>query len=279
VGKTLSKTVDRAVYVPTREVIRECQTKLKKIEPDVITLAGSGEPTLHLEIDQVITSLKAVTDKDIALLTNGSLLWDEEIRDRVLGVDIILPTFSTANEETWQRIHRPHPGLRLERIIEGYQSLRKTYKGLIFLEVILLAGINDSEKEMEALKKEIEKISPDKIQLNTVVRPPADAGARALDREQLEIIKSYMGGRAEIVVDQPFKGKSTGGKPQTDVLVEMVKRRPVRAIDIANALSLSEDQVEGLVKGMLIKGFICSQERNGETYYLPRERELSGNGS
>lgn len=271
VGKTRHRTIDTAVYVPTREVIRECENKLKRIEPDVITLAGSGEPTLHSEIDRVIASLKRITDKNIALLTNGALLWDEQVRKRVLEADIILPTLSTANETTWQLIHRPHPELNLSRIIKGFQSLRREYKGLIFLEVVLLAGINDGEKEMEALKREIDKISPDKIQLNTVVRPPSDAKARALDRGQLEIIKNFMGSRAEIVVDKVLRGDRTGEKAGVDSILEMAKRRPVRVIDLVNALDLPQDDVEDLLKGMLIKGIIRSQEQSGEIFYLAGE--------
>jgi len=273
VGKTRDQTLDTGVYVPVDDVIKECESKLKEIEPDVITLAGSGEPTLHSQIDRVILSLKGMTDKDIALLTNGSLLWQEKVRNRVLKADIILPTLSTANEKTFQLIHQPHPKLSLRRIIEGYQSLRKEYIGLIFLEVVLLKGINDSEKEMEALKKEIDKISPDKIQLNTVVRPPADSKAQALDRAQLEIIKGFLGSRAEIVVDQPSKGKGTGKNPSMNAILEMARRRPVRSIDIVNALDLTKGDVDGLIKGMLIKGILRSQEQSGETYYLAVEAE------
>ena len=268
VGRTNHKTIETDIYVPTMEVIAECKTKLERVEPDVVTLAGSGEPTLHSQIDQVISSIKKISEKQIAILTNGSLLWDEQIRKRVLGADIILPTLSTANEKTFQLIHRPHPDLSLSRIIAGYKTLRQEYKGLIFLEVVLLAGINDSEKEMEALKKEIDKISPDKIQLNTVVRPPADSKARALDIEQLEIIKGFLGDRAEIVVDQQRQSKRKGKKPQADAILEMVRRRPVRMIDIENSLGLSREDVEGLIKGLSIKGFIRSREQSGETYYL-----------
>ena len=268
VGKTREKTIDPGIYVPIGEVIKECENKLRYLDPDVITLAGSGEPTLHSQIDQVISSLRKVSEKQIAILTNGSLLWDEQIRKRVLGADIILPTLSTANEKTFQLIHQPHPKLVLSRIIQGYQSLRQEYKGLIFLEVVLLAGINDSEKEMKALKREINKISPDKIQLNTVVRPPADSRAQALDREQLEVIKGILGSRAEIVVDQLSKGKGTGKNPSLNAILEMARRRPVRTIDIVNALDLTKDDVDDLIKGMLIKGLLRSQEQSGETYYL-----------
>ncbi len=132
---------------------------------------------------------------------------------------------------------------------------------------------------MEKLKKEIDQISPDRIQLNTVVRPPADAKAQALDRKQLEVIKSFMGSRAEIVVHRPLKRKGKEGAFQADSLLEMAKRRPVRVIDIMNALDLPEDDVQGLIKGMLIKGFLRSKEQSGEIYYLAGETDLSANRS
>ena len=121
----------------------------------------------------------------------------------MLGAHIIAPTLSSVFEETYRAIHRPHPDLKLALIVEGLKQLRKIYKGQILLEIVLLAGFNDNEKELEGLKKVVAQISPDKIQLNTVVRPPVDSRAVSLDRQRLEDIQEFFGGKAEIIADIP----------------------------------------------------------------------------
>jgi wyosine [tRNA(Phe)-imidazoG37] synthetase (radical SAM superfamily) len=274
VGRTTSKTIEPGPFVPLREVVDEIEKKLMKSEADTVTLAGSGEPTLYSRIHEVIDGIKDVTETKVALLTNGSLFWKEEIRKRVLKADIILPTLSSVFENTFRVIHRPHPGLDVTTVIDGLERLRLDYKGLLFLEIVLLAGINDTEKELEGLKTAINRIDPEKIQLNTVVRPPADKRAISLDRKRLEDIKVFLGERAEIIAGVPVAAKK--GKAETLIrdLLDMLKRRPLRSVDIANAMGLSPHDVEDLVKGLLIKGYISRQAHSGEIYYLNNGKDI-----
>ncbi|UCF85407.1 MAG: radical SAM protein [Desulfobacteraceae bacterium] len=271
VGRTTSKTIEPRSFVPVHEVVEEIGKKLLKTGPDAITLAGSGEPTLHAELDQVITSVKKITDIPVVLLTNGSIFWKEEVRQRALNADIIMPTLSSACEPTFRKIHRPHPGIDLSNIIEGLKCLRQDYEGQLFLEVVLLAGINDTEKELGGLKTVVDDINPEKIQLNTVVRPPADKRAMSVDRKRLEDIKMSFGEKAEIVAEIPVEGMGKKSDSLACELLDMIKRRPLKPIDISNVLDLSLADVEDLVKGLLIKGYIRKQEHLGETYYLRHE--------
>lgn len=271
VGRTTFRTLEPKAFVPVREVVAEIKRKILKNVPDAITLAGSGEPTLYSEIDQVIASIKKMTKIKVALLTNGALFWKEEIRQRVLKADIIMPTLSSAFDHTFREIHRPHPGLDLATIINGLKMLRQDYKGQIFLEVIFLAGVNDTKKEVEALKNLVEQISPEKIHLNTVVRPPADSKAISLDRKKLEEINLIFGEKSEIVAEVPIKIKTRKEEHLISSLLDMVKRRPLKQIDIVNALGLSTDETEDLIKGLLIKGYIRRQSHSGDIYFLSNE--------
>jgi len=273
VGRTTSKTVETATFVPIHEVVTEVQKKLLRSSPDAITLSGSGEPTLHSQIDDVITSIKEMTDINVAVLTNGSLFWRGEIRQRVLGADIIMPTLSSAFDQTFKMIHRPHPGLDLSAVIDGLKGLRQDYKGQLFLEVVFLAGINDTEKEVEGLKTLIDQINPEKIHLNTVVRPPADSRAISLDRKRLEEIKTLFGVRAEIVAERRVTGERGNKEALVRSLLDMVRRRPLKPVDIANALRLSLGEVEGLVNELLIKGYISEKKHEGNVYYLSNGRD------
>ncbi len=273
-GSTKNKTLVRKPYVETHEVMEELRRVLRKSDPDAVTLAGSGEPTLHSEIGEVIDQIKSITETRIALLTNGSLFWEDEVRQKVLHADIIMPTLSSASEETFRLIHRPAHGLDLARVVDGLRKLRKDYEGRLWLEVVLLAGINDSERELEGLRTLIQQLRPDRIQLNTVVRPPADARAMPVSRDRLDSIKAFFGRSAQVIADVSPAGKREGEGGVADALMDMVRRRPLRSVDIAKALGISIEDAQRLVKGLLMKGNIISQEHFGEIYYRSHEKDV-----
>lgn len=273
VGRTTNKTLEEGPFVPVGEVVAQIEERLLICTPDVITLAGSGEPTLYSEIAGVIQGIKGITKTDVVLLTNGSLFWREEVRRRVLEADIIMPTLSSAFDATFRSIHRPHHGLDLKTVVKGLRLLRKDYTGRLYLEVVLLAGINDTQREIRGLKALIDRIHPEKIQLNTVVRPPSDARAKPLDRDRLEEIKLFFGEKAEIIATTPVLGKAGQGDLLVKQFLDMVKRRPLSPTDAADSLGLSLEGAEGLIKGLVIKGFIRRQEHLGEVFYLINEED------
>ena len=273
VGRTTDLTVETRPYVPINDVIEEVKERLEQITPDVITFSGSGEPTLHSEIDQAISAIKAATHVNTAVLTNGSLLWRDDVRSRLLEADIIVPTLSTVNERTFRAIHRPHKDFTLRRIIEGLEGLRTVYRGLIYLEVVLLAGLNDTDEEIDELRRVIGEISPNKVQLNTVVRPPADPRALALDRKRLEDIKNFLGPETEIIADLQWKQIDGFSGSAMARILEMVVRRPLRAVDVSNALQLPLDEIEGYIKGLVVKGAIRPKRQGEDVYYVAKMSE------
>lgn len=273
VGRTTRRIIEPAPLVPLGDVLEDLRESLDKVTPDIITFSGSGEPTLHSGIDRVIDFVRGVTETRIAVLTNGSLFWRKEVRGRVLKADIIMPTLSTVFEETFRAIHRPHPDLHSAGIIEGLKCLREEYRGELFLEVLFVTGYNDSDREIEGLRGVIERISPDRIQLNTVVRPPADSRALSLDRRRLEEIKIFFGEKAEIIADIPPKGRERHYDSAWIAALEMAKRRPVRVQDVAASLNLPADEAEKLVKGMMLKGTLRQEEHAGEVYYVDKREE------
>jgi wyosine [tRNA(Phe)-imidazoG37] synthetase (radical SAM superfamily) len=273
VGKTTCHTIETGPFVSMNEIAAELEKALLSGRPDTITLAGSGEPTLNSEIDSIISLIKKRTDIPIAILTNGSLFWKEEVRARVLGADMILPTLSTVFEDTHRIIHRPCHGLDLPAIIRGIKDLRMQYNGLIFLEVILLAGINDTEKEIEGLKRAIEEISPDRIQLNTVIRPPSNIKARPVSPSRMEEIKNYFGDMAQIIAYSPAENK-TEPDPVNSSIIEMAKRRPVRMTDIAQALNITNEETMSMLKDMIRKGEISERPHEGEIFYVAAGKDL-----
>ena len=270
VGKTTDRIMEPASFVSVPEIIKELKDVISKTHPDVITLAGSGEPTLNNDIGDVILEIKKITSIPLTLLTNGSLLWNRQVREKVTGVDILIPTLSSVFEETYKKIHRPHPGLNLDDIIRGLKEMRKEYAGDYYLEVVLLAGFNDTEKEISGLLKIIDEIQPDKVQLNTVVRPPSDPSAISLSNEKLEEIKNYLGGNTEVIAAAPLKSRGNNLDSKLDQIIEMIKRRPVTLDDISGSLNLQRDETDRFIKELMIKGHIREQKHGNDLFYTSR---------
>ena len=203
----------------------------------------------------------------MAVLTNGSLLHRPEVREKLLKADMVMPTLSTVKEETFRRIHQPHDDLSVAGLTEGLRRFRKNYRGQLFIEVMLLAGFNDRDEEIEALRLVLLEIAPDRIQLNTVVRPPADAKAIPLDREKLEYIKRVFGPAAEIIATAPVKGKQRFQGPLSAAVLEMARRRPVTVEDVAGALGAPPVEVDKTVKALVEQGELREQTHLGKDYY------------
>jgi wyosine [tRNA(Phe)-imidazoG37] synthetase (radical SAM superfamily) len=201
VGKTVS---ERKEYVKADEIIQELKSWMQKHpkeagELEFVTLSGLGEPTLNTCMGELIDQVKNITGLKIAVITNSTLLGDPEVRKGLLKVDLIVPSLDAVDPEMFKQIDRPNAGVKLNEIIEGLVALRKEFRGLIWLEVMLVAGINDGLKHIEELKKAILRINPDKIQLNSPVRYTAEKNIFPVEKAKLEKIKEILGGKAEII--------------------------------------------------------------------------------
>ena len=184
----------RRVFFDEREVLSELNDLLKDTPHlDFLTFSGSGEPTLSLSIGNVIMFLKQrFPQYRIAVLTNGSLLFDPAVRRDLLPADVVLPTLSSVYEETFRAIHRPAPGIRLADIIEGLTEFRKEFSGAIWLEVFVVSGLNTTDEEIAGLRAILHTIRPDRVQLNTLDRPGTEEWVRASDVEDLERFKTLL---------------------------------------------------------------------------------------
>jgi wyosine [tRNA(Phe)-imidazoG37] synthetase (radical SAM superfamily) len=244
-GRTTFKTTSRKSYVSTEAVQRELDLTLSSLErkPDYITLSGSGEPTLNQNIGEIIHAIKHWTSIPLAVLTNGSLLSLEEVRRDLVEADVVLPSLDAMSDVTFQCLNRPHPSLRIGETISGLIQFRKQYRGQIWLEVVFCRGINDDKEEIERLKGVIERIQPDKVQLNTPVRPPVEEFAYPLTSTQLEEIRKTFGDKAEIISEfaAPLGEEFDSGK-DTEIL-NLIRRRPCTTEDISRALGLHIDEV------------------------------------
>jgi wyosine [tRNA(Phe)-imidazoG37] synthetase (radical SAM superfamily) len=244
----------------------------------VITLAGSGEPTLHLELEQVVAALRRVTDLPLCLLTNGALLFRDDVRRAALGLDLVAPSLDAADEATFERVNRPAAGVTFDSMVQGLRGFCAAFQGRCKLEVVLVRGVNDAPESLDALARLAASLQGvESVDLNTVVRPPAVGGVVGLGELELEQARerfSRRGCPARIIV--PFaEGKSASSASAESIyerILETVARRPCTVADLSAALGLSRDAVQAQCEGAVRKGELLREEREpgGEPYYLRR---------
>ena len=200
VGPTSNQTETRLDY-EAEAIVAELSAFLTGGAPelDFITLAGSGEPTLNLALGSIIRRLKELTAIPVAVLTNGALLHLPEVRRELKYADLVLPSLDAAREQAFKNVNRPLPGYPLSRLLQGLETFRREYPGPIWLEVLLLKGLNDSEEDLEALRQALRTLAPDKVQLNTMVRPGRSGQAQPLSFEALAAIASTLEGEVEVI--------------------------------------------------------------------------------
>lgn len=268
-GRTTHKTTEIRGYVPLDDLLAQVRQKLIEIpRPDYITLSGSGEPTLHSGMKDIIAGIKNMTDIPVAVLTNGSLFWMDEVLDAVRKADLIVPSLDGGDEAMFQRINRPHPDISFEKMIKGLQSLRTHYSGAIWLEVFLVGGISDNPDAVAKMKVLTDRIVPEFIQLNTAIRTPAEDFVRSVGRETMEAMRNVFGDRCEVVADYDKIHERREFHSTRDDILETLQRRPCTIDDLANGLSLHRNEVIKYVQELRDKKMIRMEKRGDKVLYL-----------
>lgn len=269
VGPTTNQTETRLDY-QADEILAELAAYVRQGPPelDYITLAGSGEPTLNLGLGRIIRRIKGLTGTPVAVLTNGALLYLPEVRRELKDADLVLPSLDAAREETFRAINRPLPDYPLSRLIEGLEAFRREYTGRIWLEILLLKGLNDSPEDLEALRRTLKLLAPGKVQLNTAVRPGVEDYARPLNLAEMDAIAGYLADGLEVEVIAAGNGAASRAAACEDaVLVEMLARRPMTAADLARVLGLPLPLVRQRLLHLCETGRVAGQPYCDQEFY------------
>jgi wyosine [tRNA(Phe)-imidazoG37] synthetase (radical SAM superfamily) len=268
-GKTDCRTLEPVGSVSPEAVLQELEKALSSPAPnlDYITITGSGEPTLHPRLGLIIKEIRKMTSRPIALITNSSLLYQEEVLENALKADVVIPSLDAPDPVVFQTINRPHPSLTFERLIEGLVNLGRSPGARIWLEVLFLKGINDSPGQIEQFDSYIRQINPEKVQLNTVVRPPVEDYAGPLSFSRLQEIQRALGPRSEIITPPtPDRTQDKGSITEVQIR-DMVTRRPCTAEDIALCLGLPLTETVRLLNGMLQAKKVTYEVFNHQGFY------------
>ncbi len=261
-GRTTNKTVQRREYIAKDSILCELRDFLAEGEADTdnITFAGSGEPTLHSRIGEMIDAIKTMTDIPVAVITNGSLLFQEDVRGDLLNADIVLPSLDAATTSAFRAVNQPHESLSVDRIIEGLRVFREVFEGEFWLEIMFVKGINDGTDEITALSDAISVIDPDRVQLNTVVRPPCeDVGP--VDEDEMVRIREAFGGNfdVEIIAEKRIEVRA-------DIL-PLLERRPLTLDQIAGSLGMHRNEAAKYLRELIEQDAVVETVHGDKRYF------------
>ncbi|MGD9018078.1 MAG: radical SAM protein [Desulfobacterales bacterium] len=265
-GRTVKKTVTREAYVPASAVMAEMGRWLKTDGvADVITLSGSGEPTLHSHFGEVLGFIHTHSTIPTVLLTNGTMLCIPEVREAAMHADIVKVSLSAWDQTSFRRVNRPHPKLSFDQLVEGQKTFRAQFEGRLWMEIFLVGGMNSMPSDVRRIATVAREIAPDRIQLNTAVRPPAEDFAAALSPDQLAQFTDLFEPPAEVIAE--FRGSSEPLQVNQDSILAMLHRRPCTSKQIAIVFGMHINEVAKTLGKLLRNNQIRAEHRNGVLYY------------
>ncbi len=238
-GRSVPVINNRREYLPSGEIVEEVRRVLR-IQPedeiDWVTFLASGEPTLHAGLGRLIRQVKALTHIPVAVITNGALLYRPEVQDDLMAADAVLPSLDAGTPALYRAINRPHPECTFDRLVNGLLSFRRAYKGKMWVEVMLIKGLNDAEDALRDIARVLSRLQPDQVHLTTPVRPPAEPWVEPPDEQGVQRARSVLGDWVH--PERPLSGKAklSGSDSLTDAVEAAVSRHPMTEEELMRTL-------------------------------------------
>lgn len=270
-GPTTHMSVERRAYYGADAVVEETLDRLGSLtsRPDYVTFLGCGEPTLASNMGDVLKGISAAWEGKKALLTNGALLWMNDVKKESLGFDAVIPTVSAGNERLFRKIHRPHPSLNLHKILEGIRQFAAYFSGELWIEVMLLRGVNDDRQSLEEIRTAIEPLKADRVHLTAPTRPPAERWIQCPTKEAIELAVSLIPGALDTTEPEEGSFGSRREKVVEDVL-SMARIHPMReeqVLDVFSDAGLTQKEAFDILKRLLDDSMMIRAEHAGRVFY------------
>ncbi len=267
-GKTTTLTTVRKSYVDFQAVIEELKSYLStNPELDYVTFSGCGEPTLNLDIKTIIRFLKKnFPQYKIALLTNSTLFFNDEVRNDLLEVDLVVASVDAVSKKVFGEINRPEETIQVAAFIDGLKLFRKEFLNELWLEIFVVPGVNDTDEEIRLIRQVIKEINPDNIQLNSLDRPGAEAWVPPADNKCLNAFRNKLDS-GELIEAEVRPPAAESAENLDMAILSMIKRRPCTPVDMEAAFGAMSKDVDEVLNRLLCKGFICKEEMGRGVFY------------
>lgn len=235
-GRTKHMTSTRKEFFSVQDILNEFSAYQNNQDLfDIITIVGEGEPTLYQNLGQLIVSLKKVTNKPIAVITNGSLLADPQVQQELMDADLVLPSMDAFDEKSFRKINRPHVSVKYDQTIQGLIEFSHKYQGKLWIEIMLIAGINDSDEAINAFAEQLKAIQYDRVYVNTPVRPPAESNVQCPDIKQIQKAVQTL---SAISIDMLSSGNFFSEiQDSYEAVLSICKRHPMNSFELETFLT------------------------------------------
>jgi wyosine [tRNA(Phe)-imidazoG37] synthetase (radical SAM superfamily) len=271
-GRSTPLTNERREYAPRQAILDEVAAVLARHAPgeiDFVSFVGSGEPTLNSELGWLICQVKLLTEIPVAVITNGVLLHLPEVRAALLAADVVMPTVSAGSPTIYKRIHRPHPDATYERLVAGLLAFRAEYRGRLWAEVMLLAGVNDTPEALADLAALIRRIGPDEVHVVIPDRPPAEPWVAPPDDEGLMRAIAVLGPIARVVHPYSNGIDVSDYATASDAILGIVTRHPMSEDQLAHLLAhWAPPEIASTLAELQAGGHINPVERLGTRFWI-----------
>ena len=270
-GRSVPVTNERKDYWPPGQIVAEVRRVLQtrsEREIDWVTFLASGEPTLHASLGRMIRDVKAITQIPVAVITNGALLYRPDVQEDLMAADAVLPSLDAGTAALYRAINRPHPECTFDRLVNGLLEFRRAYQGKMWVEVMVVKGLNDTEEALRDLAGLFHKLQPDQVHLTTPVRPPAEPWVEPPDEQGMQRARSFL--REWVQPEGPGAGivKLSGIESLPDALVAVVSRHPMTEAELLRLLpDRSREEVHRALSQLLESGRLQVVERYGRQFW------------
>jgi wyosine [tRNA(Phe)-imidazoG37] synthetase (radical SAM superfamily) len=270
-GRSKPLVNERKNYFPTEDILVEVEKALtshKAGEIDWVTFVGSGETTLHASIGLLIREVKLLTKLPVAVITNGSLLYLPEVRNELSSADVVLPSLDAGNEQLYRNINRPYPTVTFNRLLDGLVQFRKEYTGKLWIEVMLVRGLNDTVEELEEIAGELKRIQPDEIHIVQPTRPPVETWVQPPTEDGLLQACAILGKTARVIHPASGNFDLSGAESLVKAIVGIVTRHPMRESELVETLKRwSPGDVMVILSALAESGKVQIVERHGIKFW------------
>jgi wyosine [tRNA(Phe)-imidazoG37] synthetase (radical SAM superfamily) len=276
-GPTSNLTMTRKEYAAAQDVINELRAYLTgRPKLDFITFGGSGEPTLNTKISEIAQYLKKeFPEYKRALLTNGTLFYLPEVCDAAMSFDCVLPSLDAVSRDVFNAINRPAPTLSLDKAIEGLVAFSEQYSGMLWVEIFIVPGINDAPEELGRFKETLNRISPARVQLNSLDRPGTLKNIPVPAVEHLaKIAKFFFPLPVEIISRTPHAFSGIIDAAGEESLLAALSRRPLTIEEIAVFAGMTINQSFDMAARLTAEKKIFLRQVNGRAFYCPTTRSV-----
>lgn len=225
VGRTVNMQTERQEFYDPQGILNEVEEKIQKARDagehiDYLTFVPDGEPTLDINLGREIEMLRPLGIK-VAVITNASLIWREDVRDELSKADWVSLKLDCADETTWRRVNRPNRSLQLSSIFDGMVEFAEGFDGELATETMLVKGINDGDEQIRQVASILSRIRPGRAYLAIPTRPPAEKYALPPDEETLtrayQILSGHVGG-VEYLIGYEGNAFAFTGNVEEDLL-------------------------------------------------------------